>query len=71
MKDILEHLESVRQALTPGQLREAVHHDVTGNEELFKQVRANPKIHLTSDGKYEYKVRICGDCVPSAYFILL
>lgn len=62
VQDILEHLESVRQSLTPGQLREAVHHDMTGNEELFKQVRANPKIRLTSNGKYEYKVMISGDC---------
>lgn len=77
MQDIVEHLESVRQALTPGELREAVYHDVTGNEELFKQVRSNPKIRLTSDGKYEYKVMICGDCTffpacaSSAELILL
>lgn len=62
MQDVVEHLESVRQALTSAELREAVHHDVTGNEELFKQVRSNPKIRLTADGKYEYKVMICGAC---------
>lgn len=63
MQDILEHLESVRQALTPDQLREAVQHDMTGNEELFKQVQANPKVRLTSDGKYEYKVIIFYTCI--------
>ncbi|KAL3150968.1 hypothetical protein ABBQ32_000711 [Trebouxia sp. C0010 RCD-2024] len=55
LKDIVDHLESVRLARTPEQLREATQHDVTGNEELYKQVRSNPKIHLTADGKYEYK----------------
>lgn len=63
VQDILEHLESVRQALTPDQLREAVHHDMTGNEELFQQVRANPKVRQTSDGKYEYKVIIFDACI--------
>ena len=63
VQDIVEHLESVRRPLTAGQLREAVHHDMTGNEELLKQVCANPKIRVTSDGKYEYKVMLCGDCI--------
>ena len=67
VQDIVDHLESVRLALTPEQLREATHHTVTGNEELYKQVRSNPKIHLTADGKYEYKVCKCSPvsvCVP-------
>ena len=56
MQDIVDHLESVRQALTAEQLKEAVQHDIAGTEELFKQVRSNPKIRITADDKYEYKV---------------
>lgn len=57
-QDIVDHLESTRQALTAEQLKKAVHHNITGSEELFKQVRSNPKIRLTNDSKYEYKASL-------------
>lgn len=55
LKDVVDHLESTRQALTAEQLREAVQHDIEGNTDLYNQLQNNPKIRINPEGKYEYK----------------
>ena len=56
LQDVVDHLESTRQALTAEQLREAVQHDIEGNTDLYNQLQNNPKIRINPEGKYEYKV---------------
>ena len=56
LQDVVDHLESTRQRLTAEQLKEALQHDVTSNEELRHQLQLNPKITVHADGQYEYKV---------------
>ncbi|DBA91488.1 hypothetical protein WJX77_002507 [Trebouxia sp. C0004] len=55
LKDVVDHLESSRKALTAEELREAVQHDVVGNKELYDVLFNNPKIRINPDGRYEYK----------------
>lgn len=55
LKDVVDHLESSRKALTAEELKEAVQHDVVGNKELYDVLSNNFKIRINPDGRYEYK----------------